>query len=297
MMARIPFLLVGILPFCLGGILAWRFSGIFNWPVFLWGVLAVILIMFSTYLAGEYYDLEGDILSARMERNTFSGGTQALVRGMVPVYHAKIGSYVTILLAGFIGLLLQIHYNTGPWTIPFGCAGMVSGFFYSTEPIRWVKRGAGEILIGFSYGWLPVAVSFYLQTNGLIPLVHWMSLPIGLTIFNVILMNEFPDYPADIMTGKTNLVVRFGKKISSYLYCFVCIGALLLYPVAIQAALHPYTLLLCLPVAGLSLMAASWMIMERYTDKADLEKMCSITILINIFYSISFILGLLIWAI
>jgi 1,4-dihydroxy-2-naphthoate octaprenyltransferase len=295
MMARPPFHLVGVLPFLLGSILAWRVSGIFNWSVFLWGTLAVILIMLATYLAGEYYDLEGDRLSSQMERNTFSGGSQALVKNMVPREHARIGSYVSLILAGIIGVLLWFHYKTGPWTIPLGLIGMITGFFYSTEPIRWVKRGIGEILIGFSYGWLPVAASFYLQTAHLAPLVHWMSLPIGLTIFNVVFINEFPDYPADLLTKKATLVVRFGKKASSYLYSVLCLGALIVFPFSIKAGIHPYTIILYLPVLVLSLMTISGMLKGRYTDRAALEKMCGISILINLLYSSSFILGLLIW--
>jgi 1,4-dihydroxy-2-naphthoate octaprenyltransferase len=295
MMARPPFHLVGVLPFFLGSVLAWRVSGTFNWGVFLWGTMAVILIMLATYLAGEYYDFEGDRLSSQMERNTFSGGSQALVKDMVPRQHASIGSYVSLILAGIIGVLLQFHYKTGPWTIPLGLIGMITGFFYSTEPIRWVKRGIGEILIGFSYGWLPVAASFYLQTAHFAPLVHWMSLPIGLTIFNVVFINEFPDYPADLITKKATLVVRFGKKASSYLYSVLCIGALIVFPFSIKAGLHPYTIILCLPVVVLSLMTTSGMLKGRYADRVALEKMCGITILINLFYSSSFILGLLIW--
>jgi 1,4-dihydroxy-2-naphthoate octaprenyltransferase len=295
MMARPPFHSVGVLPFCLGAALAWRSTGTMNWQVFLWGTLAVILIMLTTYLAGEYYDLDGDRLSGRMGRNMFSGGSQALVKDMVPRQHARIGSYISLILAGLIGLLLQFHYKTGPWTIPLGLIGMITGFFYSTEPIRFVKRGIGEILIGFSYGWLPIAASFYLQTAHLTSLVHWMSLPIGFTIFNVIFINEFPDYPADLITKKATLVVRFGKKNSSYLYSILCVGALILFPFSTKAGLHPYTLIFFLPIAALSFMTTSGMLRGRYTDRAALEKMCGITILINLLYSLSFILGLLVW--
>ena len=146
---------------------------------------------------------------------------------------------MALILAGIIGLLLQLYYKTGPWTIPLGFMGMVAGFFYSTEPIRWVKRGIGEIIIGFSYGWLPIAVSFYLQTAHLAPLVHLMSLPIALSVFNVILINEFPDYPADLMEGKKTLTVRFGKKSASYIYAAACLGGVVLYPLSLLAGAFP----------------------------------------------------------
>ncbi|MEW6675710.1 MAG: prenyltransferase [Nitrospirota bacterium] len=104
---------------------------------------------------------------------------------------------------------------------------------YTTKPIQWSYRGMGEILIGFCYGWLPVAASCYIQIGQISPLVHWVSLPIAFTIFNVILINEFPDYPADREFGKKNLVVRFGKERMSKLYALMSFAALCSYVLAI----------------------------------------------------------------
>jgi len=87
-LSRPPFHTVGVLPFILGTLIAWRLDSAFRINVFLVGVAAIVLIMLSTYYAGEYYDLRGDMLSAKMERNTFSGGSQAIVKGMVRPVHA-----------------------------------------------------------------------------------------------------------------------------------------------------------------------------------------------------------------
>lgn len=290
MMSRIPFHSVGVLPFCLGAVIARHAAGTFNWPVFLWGTLAVVLVMLATYLAGEHYDFEEDRLSGRMERNPFTGGSQAVVRGMVPLHHPKIGSYVALVLAGIIGLLLQFHYRTGPWTIPMGIMGMAMGFFYSTEPIRWVKRGIGELFIGVSYGWLPIAVSYYLQTSSLAPLVHVTSLPVALSVFNVILINEFPDYPADLIQGKRNLTVRLGKKTASRIYAAASLGGVLLFPLPALAGLSPSGILLVLPAAALSLMLTTGMLRGRYEDRRVLERMCGMTIAVNWLYALTYML-------
>jgi 1,4-dihydroxy-2-naphthoate octaprenyltransferase len=57
-----------------------------------------------------------------------------------------------------------------------------------------------------------------------VPLVNWLAVPIGLTIFNVILLNEFPDYPADLVTGKANMVMRLGPERASRLYGLTSLG-------------------------------------------------------------------------
>ncbi|MCK7467412.1 MAG: prenyltransferase [Desulfosudis oleivorans] len=72
-------------------------------------------------------------------------------------------------IAAAIGCILQFVYQTGPYTLLLGLLGAFSGFFYSTPPIRLVKRGIGEIFIGFCYGWLPVASAYYIQTGTIHP--------------------------------------------------------------------------------------------------------------------------------
>ncbi len=123
------------------------------------------------------------------------------------------------------GLVLQFGLKTGPYTMLLGAAGLFPGFFYSTRPIRLVSSGLGELAIGFCYGWLPVAAAFYIQTGHINSIIHWIALPIGMTIFNVILLNEFPDYPADKKVGKKNMLVRLGIKRGVALYSAVSILA------------------------------------------------------------------------
>jgi 1,4-dihydroxy-2-naphthoate octaprenyltransferase len=111
-LSRPPFHLVGLFPFIVGALLAWHIYGVFNWTVFGWSAAAVILIMLSTYYNGEYYDLKEDKLSAEMDRNVFSGGTQVIVKNLLPHKQVKIAGYITLVLAGIIGLILHFHYKS-----------------------------------------------------------------------------------------------------------------------------------------------------------------------------------------
>ena len=106
-------------------------------------------------------------------------------RGLLPRRAPLVASVVCLVLALGVAAILQFVYRTGPWTIPFCLLGLLGGFFYSTRPVRWVSMGLGELWIAFCYGWLPVAVSYYIQVGRIAPLVHWMAVPIGLTILNV----------------------------------------------------------------------------------------------------------------
>jgi 1,4-dihydroxy-2-naphthoate octaprenyltransferase len=291
-LSRPPFQLVGILPFILGTVLAWRRYDIFNWPVFIWSVIAVVLIMLSTYYGGEYHDLKEDKLSAEMERNVFSGGTQVIPKDLLPHKQAKIASYIAIALAGVIGLILQFYYKTGSWTIPLGVIGMIAGFFYSTPPLRWVKRGIGELLIGFCYGWLPVATAFYLQAGTIDNIVHWISIPIACTIFNVILINEFPDYPADLIEGKKNLVIRLGKNAAALLYIAMTVIAWIAFGLSVSQGLPAVTFLFYLPVFLVGLILVVLMSRRNYLDRKRLELICGLTIVVNLGSSLAYTLAI-----
>ena len=291
-LSRLPFHLVGIFPFLLGSVLSWSLFHSFNWSVFFLGIFATILIMLSTYYIGEYYDFEVDRLSALMERNRFSGGTQVLQKGLVPPSHAKIGAHITALLAIFIGLILQFHYNTGYLTIPLGIIGLVSGFFYSAPPFRWVSRGIGEILIGICYGWLPVATAFYLQTGKILEIVNWISIPIAVTIFNVILINEFPDYPADIIKKKKNLLVRIGKESGALLYILMTLISWISFLLSFRKGIPLIGIIAYTPVFIIIVILVLFMLQKRYLDRDLLEKICAMTIFVNLGTTTSYIIAI-----
>lgn len=292
-LSRPPFHSVGVLPFVLGGVLAWRQAGTFRWDICAWGVLGVVLVMLATYYAGEYWDYVEDSLSARWGPSRFAGGSGVLQRGLLPRHAALWASLASLLLAGGVGLILQFGYRTGAWTIPLGALGMLGGFFYSTRPVRWVSRGWGELWIAFCYGWLPVAVGYYLQVGKIAPLVHWLAVPIGLTIFNVILLNEFPDYRADLAAGKANLTVRLGRERASQLYGLASLGSWVAMLLSLGHGVPLRALWFYLPVLALSLILVVLVMRGRWRDRAALERLCAANLMVNLGTTAAYILAFL----
>lgn len=292
-LGRAPFHSVGVLPFILGTVLAGKAGYPVNGAVLGLGLLAVILIMLTTYLNGEYEDLTEDRLVEQAGPHPFSGGSGVAARGEVPVALVRAVSYAALGLAALLGLIIWIGFRTGPWTIPLGAMGMLAGFYYSARPLRWVEWGIGELLIGFCYGWLTVAAAFYLQAGQLTPLVHWVALPIALTIFNVILLNEFPDYAADRTAGKANLVVRWGPERARYLYSAAAILSWLAFVLAVRQGLPTRAYLYYLPVIVVSAAAVTLLLRGRDREPRILLLMCGLTILTNLGTTLAFILALL----
>ena len=289
-LSRPPFHTVGILPFILGTILAYRINSTISIEIFLLGVSGVILIMLSTYHSGEYFDYSGDILSNQLHKNKFAGGSRMLLSGKLPPAIAFWTSVIALIIAAAIGFILQFVYKTGPYTLLLGLLGAFPGFFYSTPPVRLVKRGIGEIFIGFCYGWLPVASAYYIQTGTIHPIIHWLAIPIGLTIFNVILLNEFPDYAADKATDKKNLLNRLGKKNGNILYITFSLLASATMLASPFRGIPFKVVYFYLPILIISLFIIVMMLRGKYEDKKMMEMLCALNIAVNLGTSLAYIL-------
>lgn len=290
-LSRPPFHIVGLMPFLLGTFLAYRITGVFQLEVFILGVVGVMLIMLSTHHAGEYFDIKEDAIASRLHQNQFAGGTRVIVEGKMPPLVARWTSIIAFLIALVIGIILQFVYQTGPYTLLLGCLGALPGFFYSTEPIRLVKRGVGEIFIGFCYGWLPVASSYYIQTAAVAPIIHWLWLPIGFSIFNVILLNEFPDYEADVAAGKKNLLYRIGKSKGKAVYIVFNLLTCLTMMISPCFGVPFKVIYFYLPFAAIALFIVYQVLTNRHNDPLRLEVLCGLNIAVNIGTSLAFILA------
>jgi 1,4-dihydroxy-2-naphthoate octaprenyltransferase len=281
-LSRVPFLSVGVLPLILGFILAWRWG--YKGPSGLYALstTAVILIMWMTYYVGDWNDLGGDRINR--DFNRFSGGSRVLVEEVFPAWVSLVLGYGCLAGAILIGLYIYLRYQTDLRTLVLGGLGIFFGFFYSTKPFRWSHRGLGEILIGFCYGWLPIATGFFLLTGFFSPQILLFSIPVGLSIFNVILINEFPDQEADHAVGKRTLVVRFGKERMGDLYVGLSVLTGFSFIKMMWGKGHsPYWLLLlsgipCFLIL-LSLIQVWW---GNYHDRKKLELLSRNTLFVNL---------------
>ena len=277
-----PFLSVGVLPLVLGFILAWRRGYTGPFEIYLLSTAAVILIMWMTYYLGEWNDLEGDRINQNFNR--FSGGSRVLVEEGIPAGVSFLLGYGCLAGAVFLVLCIYLQYLRDFRILLLGGVGIFFGFFYSNKPIRCSYHGLGEILIGFCYGWLPIAAGFFLFTGFFSGQIFLVSIPVGLSIFNVILINEFPDEEADRAIGKRNLVVRFGKERMGDLYIGLSILAGFSFAKIIWGVGQaPYWLLI---LSGSPLLLILWNLIPvwkgHYRDAKKLELLCRNTLFVNL---------------
>jgi len=206
-----------------------------------------------------------------------------LVDGVLPARVSLLLGYGCLMGGILSGLYIYFQYQTGPYTLILGGVGIFSGFFYSGRPFRWAYRGIGEILIGFCYGWLPIATGFYLFTGFFSHQIFLLSIPVGLSIFNVILINEFSDQEADHAIGKRTLVVRFGKERMTDLYMGLSIlTGLFFIKILIMFGKYPWLFVLS-AIPTVLILWNLWMAwQEAYRETKRLELLCRNTLLVNL---------------
>jgi len=288
-LSRAPFLTVGVFPVILGIVLALYAGYPIIWPVAILAVVAVIFIMLATYYHGEFADFDAD--SINVDFNKFSGGSRMIVTGVFPQRFPLILSYLSIAVAIVIGLIIQFGFKTGVFTIHLGIFGLLSAFFYSAKPIQLSRRGLGEIFIAICYGWLTVNTGYYLMSQKFDQIPSLIAIPIAISIFLVILINEFPDIKSDSKVGKRNLVVILGLRRASLIYLsFIGINLALLIVVAFICRLNlfgwiPLFFPILLGISNMSDIAK-----QKYLQQKPLEAICGKTILFNLLISVSFII-------
>jgi len=280
----------GVLPFLLGGVIAWSQGAPIDIAVLLLSSLAVLFVMLMTFLLNEYYDYATD--SANRDFHRLSGGSRVLPLGLVPRRSVLVAAHVFLALAMGIGLLLYLYYDTGPLTIPLGIVAIFIGYFYTAGPFRWSYRGAGEISIAFSCGWLATVTGYYLQAGGIDAVSTLASLPGSISVFLVILMNEVPDVKSDAASGKNNLAVRLGTDKVGVLYAVLIILCYL--SMIINIFFGVPVISVYLSVVLLPLIVWNIMIIFRkgLADRSILEPLSLRTMvfdhLITIIYAVSF---------
>lgn len=220
---------------CLIGLATVHYSGLPIHP--LKAFLAVFFALVAhagVNVINDYYDALNGTDEANTERQfPFTGGSRFIQNGVLSLKDTARLGYA--LLAAVIPAGLWLTAHSGPGLILIGLIGLLLGWAYSAPPLKLMCRGLGELaIVG---GWLVVVIgSDFVQRDQFSPLPVIAGLPQALLVANILIINQFPDYRADALVGKANLVVRLGLDRAPWLY--------------VAAALLAYGWLLAMVVGG-----------------------------------------------
>jgi 1,4-dihydroxy-2-naphthoate octaprenyltransferase len=106
-------------------------------------------------------------------------------------------------------------------------------------------------------------------------------------------LNEYPDYHADTLSGKKNMVARLGKEKATYLYTFIAIGGWITALFTLIYGVPATMLILYGPIALISCFVVFKLIHKLWRDMNILERLMGMNLLVNIGTTASFIIAFL----
>jgi 1,4-dihydroxy-2-naphthoate octaprenyltransferase len=258
--SRPKFLVASAAPVLVGSALGFATTGTFSLYLFILALLAIMALHAGSNLANDYFDHTSRNDWVNQNPTPFSGGSRFIQQGILSPKTILLLALLALTAGAAIGAIIVL-LTRSVFILILGLIGLLGGFFYTAPPLRLGYRSVGEPAIALLFGLLPVYGSYYLQTEtiDIIPLLP--AVIVGILIFLVILVNEFPDVAADAAVNKRTLVVRFGIPASVWIYRTALVTSFLVAAVA-TLIYRPFVFaglfyLLTLPIAIVAIKAAN----------------------------------------
>ena len=242
---RSPFLILSVVLALLGTSIAW-YDGFFHLGHALLAFLGLLLAHISTNVFNEYFDYRSGI-DLETQRTPFSGGSGALPAGLLSAKQALWLGITCLLLATGIGIYFVIV--SGWLLLPLLLVAVICIVFYTPVILRikWPEWAAG-----LGMGSLPVMGAYFVQTGAYNwPLVI-AAVPSGILVYNLLLLNEFPDVEADKNAGRQTTPIVSGRRKAAAIYSTMTLAVYLWLIIAAATEVIPaFSLLglLTLPLA------------------------------------------------
>jgi 1,4-dihydroxy-2-naphthoate octaprenyltransferase len=194
--------------------------GAFRPPVFAAALVAAVLIQVGTNLANDYFDYhKGADTEARL------GPPRVTQSGLLPPESVRLGMIATFGLAALIGLYLVTV--GGVPILVVGVLAIVAGVLYTGGPWPLGYHGLGDATVFVFFGVVAVLGTTYLQTGAVTGDTLVASIPVGLLVTAILVVNNLRDLDTDRATGKRTLAVRIGRSATRVEYVLLLVGAYL----------------------------------------------------------------------
>jgi 1,4-dihydroxy-2-naphthoate polyprenyltransferase len=208
----------------MGSALAWR-DGFFRIDAALTCLFAALLLQIGSNLANDVFDFErGTDTPERL------GPTRVTQAGLLTPAQVKFGMGVVFSIAALLGIYLAW---LGGWPIIFiGLAAIISAIAYTGGPFPLGYYGLGDIFVFIFFGLAAVAGTYYVQAGSVSSAAWWMTIPPGLIITAILVVNNLRDLENDRKGGKHTLAVILGERFTKTEYLLCMLLAYLVLPLA-----------------------------------------------------------------
>ena len=288
---RPNFLILSAILGFLGSAIAWyehqEYGGPFNLCYAFLATAGLIVAHISVNVFNDYFDSRSR-LDTKTVRTPFSGGSGAIQSGLLTEKQALWVGIVTLIIIIPIGVFFTIV--TGWLLLPLLAIAIICIILYT--PLI-LKMGYPEWSAGLGLGVLPVLGAYFVQTGTYTIGAVLASIPSGILVHNLLLLNEFPDAEYDVMVKRRTLPIFIGKKWAAIFFSVLTIIVYLwIIGTVISRDMPTFTLLglLTFPLAFKAIDGAF-----KYDDRSKLIPAMANNVLVilitQLLIGIGFILG------
>jgi 1,4-dihydroxy-2-naphthoate octaprenyltransferase len=210
---RPQFLLLSPILVFLGMSIAF-YEGAFCLPYFLLSIVGLTLLHASVNVLNDYSDFKTGI-DLKVSRTPFSGGWGMLPAGALSpraVFWLGMGAFLLAIPIGVYFIAMR-----GWHLLPIFALGAIFVLLYTSHITR-LGAGSGEIAAGLGLGTLPVFGVFLIIGNHFSWPALYASVPSGFLVFNLLLLNEFPDKEADKTGNRRTIPIMLGHRGAAWVY-------------------------------------------------------------------------------
>jgi 1,4-dihydroxy-2-naphthoate octaprenyltransferase len=181
--------------------------------VFAVTLVCALLIQIGTNFANDYSDFHrGADHEGRL------GPVRVTQSGLITQAGVRRGIAVAFGAAALLGLWLAW---IGGWPIIIiGALSILSGLAYTGGPFPFGYYGLGDVFVFVFFGLIAVTGTAFLQTGTWGQLALILSVPVGLLVTNILVINNLRDLPTDRAANKRTLAVRLGDRATRVQYAF-----------------------------------------------------------------------------
>jgi len=167
--------------------------------------VGAILLQIAVNLANDYFDFTKGV-----DSDTRVGPIRVTQKGIISLAMMRYAIGVILCLSSVIGVYL---IYVGGWPIfAIGIASIIAALAYSGGPYPLGSHGMGDLMVFIFFGLVAVCGTYYVQALRLTYVAVIVSIPIGLLITAILVVNNMRDIETDREAMKYTLAVILGKK-------------------------------------------------------------------------------------
>jgi 1,4-dihydroxy-2-naphthoate polyprenyltransferase len=111
------------------------------------------------------------------------------------------------------------------WLVAVGAACIAAAWTYTGGPLPYGYRALGEVFVFVFFGLVAVVGTTFAQTLTLPGLAYAVSVPIGLLIVDLLVVNNLRDIEGDALAGKRTLAVLLGDRATRLVFVGLLVAA------------------------------------------------------------------------